>query len=159
MPKRGRQAVPRLWGPAEVPDRHHQPRHRVQRPHRGRDKPGPAEEPHAVPDDHHARTVIGAPPKPVGTSTTVSWLDYVGLGGGFARAMAPANPDQERRSIDVEGLIDTFEAELKVAMTRFAGIDQSGSSTLSVVKAGEGPQGWCAIWCAAQRVSPCIWMS
>src|SRR5699024_6589765 len=59
-------------------------------------------------------------------------VDYVGLGGGFARAMAPANPEQERRSIDVEGLVDTFEAELKVAMLRFAGIDHTtiGPQTL-----------------------------
>lgn len=50
-------------------------------------------------------------------------VDYVGLGGGFARAMAPANPDQTERDLDVEGLIDAFEAQLPMTMRIFAGID------------------------------------
>lgn len=60
-------------------------------------------------------------------------VDYVGLGDGFVRAMAPANPDQPSRDIEVGGLIDAFEAELKVAMLRFAGIDYGkvGATTLS----------------------------
>lgn len=50
-------------------------------------------------------------------------VDYVGLGDGFARAMAPANPEQKRRDIDIDGLLDTFEHELMLVMSRFAGID------------------------------------
>lgn len=51
-------------------------------------------------------------------------VDYVGLGDGFARAMSPANPDQAARDLDVEGLIDAFEAQLPITMRIFAGIDQ-----------------------------------
>lgn len=50
-------------------------------------------------------------------------VDYVGLGAGFARAMAPANPEQEQQKIDVGGLLDTFEELLEQTMLRFAGID------------------------------------
>lgn len=59
-------------------------------------------------------------------------VDYVGLGSGFARAMAPANGDQDPRSIEVDGLIDQFEAELATTMRWFAGIDPThiGSTTL-----------------------------
>lgn len=59
-------------------------------------------------------------------------VDYVGLGDGFARAMAPTNPNQKQRDIDVEGLIDAFEAELKQALLRFTGIkyDSVGPQTL-----------------------------
>lgn len=59
-------------------------------------------------------------------------VDYVGLGDGFARAMAPANPEQEQRSIEVDGLIDIFENGLKLAMRRFAGLDVThvGATTL-----------------------------
>ncbi|MGC3995503.1 MAG: HsdR family type I site-specific deoxyribonuclease [Propionicimonas sp.] len=59
-------------------------------------------------------------------------VDYVGLGSGFARAMAPANGDQDPRSIEVDGLIDQFEAELVATMRWFAGIDHTliGSTTL-----------------------------
>ena len=59
-------------------------------------------------------------------------VDYVGLGSGFARAMAPANGDQDPRSVEVDGLIDAFEAELATTMRWFAGIDHLviGSTTL-----------------------------
>jgi type I restriction enzyme R subunit len=59
-------------------------------------------------------------------------VDYVGLGDGFVRAMAPANPDQEQRSIDIAGLLDLFEVALKSAMKRFAGLDWAhpGATTL-----------------------------
>ena len=59
-------------------------------------------------------------------------VDYVGLGSGFARAMAPANGDQDPRSVEVDGLIDQFEAELATTMRWFAGIDHTtiGSTTL-----------------------------
>lgn len=62
-------------------------------------------------------------------------VDYVGLGDGFARAMAPANPDQDPRSFDVEGLIDAFEAELRIAMLRFAGIDITTTSATTLIDA------------------------
>lgn len=59
-------------------------------------------------------------------------VDYVGLGSGFARAMAPANGDQDPRSVEVGALIDAFEAELATTMRWFAGIDHTaiGSTTL-----------------------------
>lgn len=59
-------------------------------------------------------------------------VDYVGLGDGFARAMAPANAEQKRREIELDGLIDIFEDEIARAMLRFAGIDYEhvGAQTL-----------------------------
>lgn len=59
-------------------------------------------------------------------------VDYVGLGSGFARAMAPANGDQDPRSVEVDALIDQFEAELDSTMRWFAGIDHTviASTTL-----------------------------
>lgn len=59
-------------------------------------------------------------------------VDYVGLGDGFARAMSPANAEQRQREIDLDGLIDIFDAELDTAMVRFAGIliDPVGAQTL-----------------------------
>jgi type I restriction enzyme R subunit len=51
--------------------------------------------------------------------------DYVGLGDGFARAMAPANPEAARRQIELEGLIDQFALEIADVLDRFAGIDRS----------------------------------
>lgn len=50
-------------------------------------------------------------------------VDYVGLGDGFARAMAPANPDQEQDTVEIAGLLDMFERELGIAMLRFTGIN------------------------------------
>lgn len=59
-------------------------------------------------------------------------VDYVGLGSGFARAMAPANGDQDPRIVEVGALIDQFEGELAATMRWFAGIDHTviGSTTL-----------------------------
>ena len=59
-------------------------------------------------------------------------VDYVGLGDGFVRAMAPANADQPSRDVEVDALIDLFETELKHAMLRFTGIDHVnvGATTL-----------------------------
>ncbi|MGR6900394.1 HsdR family type I site-specific deoxyribonuclease [Glutamicibacter sp. V16R2B1] len=55
-------------------------------------------------------------------------VDYVGLGEGFARAMHPANPQAARKQIDAESLVDLFEAELKVTLVRFVGIDRTDFS-------------------------------
>jgi type I restriction enzyme R subunit len=52
-------------------------------------------------------------------------VDYVGLGDGYARAMVPADPEAQRRHIELEGLIDTFEAELPPVLDLFNGIDRS----------------------------------
>jgi type I site-specific deoxyribonuclease, HsdR family len=51
--------------------------------------------------------------------------DYVGLGDGFARAMAPANPEAARRQIELDGLIDQFTLEIADVLDRFAGIDRT----------------------------------
>ena len=51
--------------------------------------------------------------------------DYIGLGDGFARAMAPANPEVARRAIELDGLIDQFTLEIADALDRFAGIDRA----------------------------------
>lgn len=52
-------------------------------------------------------------------------VDYVGLGDGYARAMVPADPDARRRHIELDGLIDTFEAELPPVLDLFNGIDRA----------------------------------
>lgn len=52
-------------------------------------------------------------------------VDYVGLGSGFARAMAPANGDQNPRSVEVDALIDQFIEQLDDVMRWFAGIDHT----------------------------------
>lgn len=59
-------------------------------------------------------------------------VDYVGLGAGFAKAMAPANPDQVAPQIEVSGLIEMFKGQLEHMMARFAGIDidEPGPQTL-----------------------------
>ncbi|MFI0791604.1 type I restriction endonuclease subunit R [Micromonospora rubida] len=58
--------------------------------------------------------------------------DYIGLGDGFAHAMAPANPQAARREIELDGLIDQFAFEIAEALDRFAGIDRTivGAQTL-----------------------------
>lgn len=58
--------------------------------------------------------------------------DYIGLGDGFARAMAPANPQAARRQIELDGLIDQFVFEIAEVLDRFAGIDRTtiGAQTL-----------------------------
>jgi len=52
-------------------------------------------------------------------------VDYVGLGDGYARAMVPADPDAQRRHIELDGLIDTFEAELPPVLDLFNSIDRT----------------------------------
>lgn len=62
-------------------------------------------------------------------------VDYVGLGAGFARAIAPAKPNEDAgdsRGYDVAELIEQFVAQLDQTMLRFAGIDtdKPGPQTL-----------------------------
>jgi type I restriction enzyme R subunit len=52
-------------------------------------------------------------------------VDYVGLGDGYARAMVPADPNAARRHIELDGLIDTFEAELPAVLDLFNAIDRT----------------------------------
>lgn len=59
-------------------------------------------------------------------------VDYIGLGDGFARAMTPGNPDAAQRDIDLDGLIDVFNAELDNILDRFAGIDRDDMSMESL---------------------------
>ncbi|NYD78430.1 type I restriction endonuclease subunit R [Arthrobacter cupressi] len=54
-------------------------------------------------------------------------VDYVGLGDGFARAMAPANPEHARKEIETDSLLEQFEIEIANVLDRFAGIDRSAS--------------------------------
>lgn len=62
-------------------------------------------------------------------------VDYVNLGDAFAKAMRPANPDQHKSEIDIDGLLDVFESELAVAMTRFAGLDYTNVTTQTLMDA------------------------
>ena len=62
-------------------------------------------------------------------------VDYVGLGGGFARAMAPANPDQATRQIDVDSLIDTFETQLAQTLWGFSGLDRINVTVDTLIEA------------------------
>lgn len=64
-------------------------------------------------------------------------VDYVGLGDGYARAMVPADPEAQRRHIDLEGLIDTFEAELPSTLDLFNGIDRDGAAYEVLAAANE----------------------
>lgn len=54
-------------------------------------------------------------------------VDYVGLGDGFARAIAPSNPEHAQRQIDTDGLLGTLEQALKEMRRRFVGITRDGS--------------------------------
>lgn len=54
-------------------------------------------------------------------------VDYVGLGDGFARAIAPSNPQHAQRQIDTEALLDTLAVALKEMRRRFVGIQRDGS--------------------------------
>lgn len=49
-------------------------------------------------------------------------VDYVGLGDGFARAIAPSNPDHARRQIDTAELLHTLEQTLKEMRRRFVAV-------------------------------------
>lgn len=64
-------------------------------------------------------------------------VDYVGLGEGFARAMKPADPEAARKELDVDTLIDQFEAELATALDRFVGIDRKAGSNTTLEAAHE----------------------
>lgn len=69
-------------------------------------------------------------------------VDYVGLGAGFARAMAPADGDKLVEQIDINGLVAAFEAQLGQTLLRFAGIDTTdvGAATLIDAQARFGNQ-------------------
>ncbi|MER2133726.1 MAG: hypothetical protein ABS910_03500 [Arthrobacter sp.] len=54
-------------------------------------------------------------------------VDYVGLGDGFARAMAPTDPERKRREVEVDSLLQQFEIEIANVLDRFAGIDRDNS--------------------------------
>ncbi|WP_341976437.1 HsdR family type I site-specific deoxyribonuclease [Microbacterium sp. LWO13-1.2] len=54
-------------------------------------------------------------------------VDYVGLGGAFARAIAPSNPEHAQRQIETDGLLTSLEAALREMRRRFVGIDRDGS--------------------------------
>lgn len=49
-------------------------------------------------------------------------VDYIGLGDGFARAMAPADPEAVKRQLELEELIVEFDAILKGMLGRFVAI-------------------------------------
>ena len=56
-------------------------------------------------------------------------VDYIGLGGEIAKALKAADPDQPgKRPVDVDALAAEFEAQLAVALQRFAGIDRTDGS-------------------------------
>lgn len=61
------------------------------------------------------------------TKTYGTIVDYVGLGDGFARAIAPSNPAHAQRQIDTEGLLGTLEQVLKEMRRRFVGITRDSS--------------------------------
>lgn len=54
-------------------------------------------------------------------------VDYVGLGDGFARAIAPSNPEHAQRQIDTEELLGILEGALKEMRRRFVGVVRDGS--------------------------------
>jgi type I restriction enzyme R subunit len=56
-------------------------------------------------------------------------VDYIGLGNQIALALKAADPDQPgKRPVDVNALAAEFEAQLAVALQRFAGIDRTDGS-------------------------------
>jgi len=54
-------------------------------------------------------------------------VDFVGLGGAFARAIAPSDPDHAQRQIETDGLLVSLSAALREMRRRFVGIDRDGS--------------------------------
>lgn len=54
-------------------------------------------------------------------------VDYVGLGGGFGRAIAPSDPAAAQRKLDSTTLLTSLVAALKEMRRRFVGIDRDGS--------------------------------
>ncbi len=49
-------------------------------------------------------------------------VDYVGLGDGFAKAMKPNDPNTPTREVDLQGVVDSFEAQLDQTLVRFVGV-------------------------------------
>lgn len=54
-------------------------------------------------------------------------VDYVGLGGAFARAIAPSDPEHAQRELETATLLENLEAALKEMRRRFVGIKRDGS--------------------------------
>lgn len=54
-------------------------------------------------------------------------VDYVGLGGAFARAIAPTDPEHAQRQIETGALLQSLDAALKEMRRRFVGIIRNGS--------------------------------
>ncbi|QYG10871.1 type I restriction endonuclease subunit R [Microbacterium sp. PAMC22086] len=54
-------------------------------------------------------------------------VDYVGLGGAFARAIAPSNPEHAQRQIETDALLQSLDVALKEMRRRFVGITRDGS--------------------------------
>ncbi|RUQ98187.1 type I restriction endonuclease subunit R [Labedella endophytica] len=54
-------------------------------------------------------------------------VDYVGLGGAFARAIAPTNPEHAQRQIETHGLLVSLDTALREMRRRFVGIHRDGS--------------------------------
>jgi len=54
-------------------------------------------------------------------------VDYVGLGDGFARAIAPSNPQHAKRQTETEALLATLSGVLKEMRRRFVGISRDGT--------------------------------
>ncbi|CAN7172626.1 HsdR family type I site-specific deoxyribonuclease [Microbacterium maritypicum] len=54
-------------------------------------------------------------------------VDYVGLGGAFARAIAPSDPEHAQRQIETDALLQSLDAALKEMRRRFVGITRDGS--------------------------------
>lgn len=70
-------------------------------------------------------------------------VDYVGLGDGFAKAMKPNDPNAPTREVDLQGVIDSFEAQLDHTLLRFVGIDFDAPAAEflmdAVLRIPEGP--------------------
>lgn len=62
-------------------------------------------------------------------------VDYVGLGDAFGIAMAGSNPNQKKKQVEVDDLVDTVLAELSIAMRRFAGIDYQHPDSTTLIEA------------------------
>jgi len=86
-------------------------------------------------------------------------VDYFGLGDGFARAMAPADPDAARRKLDTDGLLDLFEEELASTLDRFAGIDRTRADfeTFNAAKARLPDDGAQSRFAASYLVVEGVW--
>lgn len=54
-------------------------------------------------------------------------VDYIGLGDGFARAIAPADPERAKQETDIEGLLPRLRAALDSMLGRFVGVEREDS--------------------------------